>query len=162
VLAGVGTREDVPDVDISRHAVDAYFEALAERSVASTEIRSHIETAEARWLARQSLIGDYETVDVLVAVTNADIKRLNEITEAFKIRDGLGYGKLDDAARIRVSLPVRAMDEAPAIPRVDHRNRGEDGAQVFRYTEESGMEYGLDSGGLRGTDDAITGRFTVI
>jgi len=162
VLAGVGTREDVPDVDISRHAVDAYFEALAERSVASTEIRNHIETAEARWLARQSLIGDYETVDVLVAVTNADIERLNEITEAFKIHDGLGYGKLDDAARIRVSLPVRTMDEAPAIPRVDHRNRGEDGAQVFRYTDESGMEYGLDSGGLRGTDDAIAGRFTVI
>ena len=162
VLAEIGEREDVPDVAVSRHAVDEYFERLAERSLANTEIRDHIETTEARWLARQSLIGDYETVDVLVAVTDADIERLDEITEAFTIHDSLGYAKLDDAAQVRVSLPVRTMDETPAIPRVDHRKRGEDGAQVFRYTNESGIEYGIDSGGLRGTGDAIAGRFTVI
>lgn len=162
VLADVGTKEDVPDVDVSRHAVDTYFERLAEKSLANTEIRDHIETTEARWLARQSLIGDYETVDVLVAVTNADTERLDEITEAFKIHDSLGYAKLNDAAQLRVSVPVRTMDEAPAIPRVDHRSRGEDGAQVFRYENGNGMKYGLDSGGLRGTGDTISGRFTVI
>lgn len=162
VLAEVGATDDIPDVDISRHAVDAYFEALAEKSLASTEIRDHIETAEARWLSRQSLIGDYETVDVLVAVTDADIARLDAITEAFTIHDHLGYTQLDEAAQLRVSLPVRTMDEAPTIPRIDHRDRDEEGAQVFRYTDESGIEYELDSGGLRGTDDAIAGRFTVI
>ena len=163
VLAEVGVTDDIPDVDISQHAVDTYFEALAEKSLASTEIRDHIETSEARWLSRQSLIGDYETVDVLVAVTDADIARLDAITKAFTIHDHLGYAQLDEAAQLRVSLPVRTMDEAPTIPRIDHRDRDEDGAQVFRYIgNKSRIEYGLESGGLRGTDDAIAGRFTVI
>ncbi|WP_256684390.1 CRISPR-associated endonuclease Cas3'' [Halococcus qingdaonensis] len=162
VLADVSATQDIADVEISRHAVDAYFEALAEKSVASTEIRDHIDTAKARWLSRRSLIGGYETVDVLVAVTDADIERLDDITEAFTINERWGYSKLDDASQLRVSLPVRTMDEAPAIPRIDHRERDEDGAQVFRYTGESGIEYGLESGGLRGTDDALAGRFTVI
>jgi CRISPR-associated endonuclease Cas3-HD len=162
ILAGVGTTENVPDVDISRYAVDAYFEGLAEKSLASTEIREHIDTAEARWLSRQSLIGGYETVDVLVAVTDADIEQLDAITKAFKINERWGYAQLDDAAQLRVSLPVRTMEEAPTIPRIDHQDRNEEGARVFRYTGESGIEYKLESGGLRGTDDVIAGRFTVI
>lgn len=165
VLAEVGLTVNIPDVDISWHAVNAYFEALAEKSLASTDIRDHIETAEARWLSRQSLIGDYDTVDVLVAVTDADVERLNAITEAFtdlKTSDRVGYARLDDAAQLRVSLPVRTIEDVPNILRVDHRGWDEDGAQVLRYTGESGIGYELESGGLRGTDDALAGRFTVI
>lgn len=162
VLAEIDESEDIPDIAVSKHAVDTYFHRLGRKSLASTEIREHIDTAEARWLARQSLIGDYETVDVLVAVTDADINRLDEITEAFKIHDSLGYEKLDEATHLRVSLPVQTMEDAPKIPRIDHRNRDDEGAQVFRYVGESGIDYGFDSGGLRGTEDTIAGRFTVI
>ncbi|MEM4781435.1 MAG: helicase, partial [Halalkalicoccus sp.] len=162
VLAGIDEPEDVPDVVVSKHAVDTYFCKLGKKSLASTEIREHIDTAEARWLARQSLIGNYETVDVLVAVTDADVDRLDEITEAFKIHDSLGYKKLDEASHLRVSLPIRTIEDAPKIPRIDHRNRDDEGAQVFRYIGENGIDYGFDSGGLRGTDAVIAGRFTVI
>jgi len=79
VLADIGETEQIPDVSISLHAVEAYFEQIhTTKSVANTDIRDHIENAEARWLARQSLIGGYETVDVLVAVTEADKKTLEK------------------------------------------------------------------------------------
>jgi len=117
-----------PDVSISLHAVEAYFEQIhTTKSVANTDIRDHIENAEARWLARQSLIGGYETVDVLVAVTEADKKTLEKITEAFCANDSFGFKKLDEASQLRVSLPVRTMEDAPKIQRIDHPDRGDEG-----------------------------------
>lgn len=163
ILADVGETQDIADVTISRHAVDSYFEALMEKkSLASTEIRDHIDTTKARWLSRQSLIGGYETVDVLVAVTNADVERLNEITEAFGTHESLGYAQLADAAQLRVSLPVQTIEDVPRLTRIDAKERDEEGAWVFRYTGDPGVEYGLDSGGLRGTEDSIADRFTGI
>lgn len=162
VLADVGSTEDIPDVEISRHAVDSYFEALAEKSLADPQIRKQIDDANAGDLARQSLIGGYETVDVLVAVSEADVTRLNAITEAFGEHEARGYELLDESASIRVSLPVRTVDDAPRLPRVDGRSRESDGARVFRYDSEAGVEYGLSSGGLRGRDNSVAGRFTGI
>ena len=162
VLADVGETERIPDVEISLHAVEAYFESVhTTKSVANTDIRDHIETAKARWLSRQSLIGGYETVDVLVAVTEADKTLLQAITEAFSVNDKFGFKKLDEASQLRVSLPVRKIEDAPKIPRIDHRDRGEEGAQVFEYSGGSGLEYGLDSGGLKGVEDTVSGRFSL-
>jgi len=162
VLAGVDETEQIPDVKISLHAVEAYFESIhTTKSVANTDIREHIETAKARWLSRQSLIGGYETVDVLVAVTESDKSSLQAITEAFNIRDTFGFKKLDEASQLRVSLPVRKIEDAPKIPRIDHRDRGEEGAQVFEYSGGGGLKYGLDSGGLKGVEDTVSGRFSL-
>jgi len=163
VLAGIGKTEDIPDGELSRHAVDAYFQSLSsDHSVASTEIREHIEISDAQWLSSQSLIGGYETVDVLVAVTDSDVSTLEEITEAFDINDRFGFKKLNEATQLRVSLPVRTMDDAPMIPRIDHRDRGEDGAQVFEYIDGGGLTYELAIAGLRGEEDSILGRFTTV
>lgn len=162
VLADVGETEQIPDVEISLHAVEAYFQSLhTTKSVANTDIREHIETAKSRWLSRQSLIGGYETVDVLVAVTETDKTALQAITEAFSANDNFGFNKLDEASQLRVSLPVRKIEDAPKIPRIDHRDRGEEGAQVFEYSGGSGLEYGLDSGGLKGVEDTVSGRFSL-
>ena len=162
VLADVGETEQIPDVEISFHAVEAYFESIhTTKSVANTDLREHIETAKARWLSRQSLIGGYETVDVLVAVTESDKTSLQAITEAFSANDEFGFKKLDEASQLRVSLPVRKIEDAPKIPRIDHRDRGEEGAQVFEYSGDSGLEYGLDSGGLKGVEDTVLGRFSL-
>ena len=162
VLAAVGKTKQIPDVEISLHAVEAYFESIhTTKSVANTDIREHIETAKARWLSRQSLIGGYQTVDVLVAVTEADKTALQAITEAFRANDKFGFKKLDEASQLRVSLPVRTIEDAPKIPRIDHRDRGEEGAQVFEYSGGSGLEYGLDSGGLKDVEDTVSGRFSL-
>lgn len=53
------------------------------------------------------------------------------------------------------------MEDAPKIQRIDHRDRGDEGAQVFEYRGGSGLEYGFDSGGLQGVEDTILGRFSV-
>lgn len=165
VLADINRTDDIRDVAVSKHAVDAYFDELAEKDVASTEIREQIENANGPWLSRQSLIGDFDTVDVLVGVSNNDVSRIDAITSEFTNRessDRRAYTELDEAAQLRVSLPARTIDEAPAIQRIDHRRRGEEGAQVFRYTDEGGLEYGFDSGGIQGTDNTIADRFSVI
>ena len=162
VLAAIGKTEQIPDVEVSLHAVEEYFELIhTTKSVANTDIREHIETAKARWLSRQSLIGGYQTVDVLVAVTEADKTTLETITEAFSANDKFGFKKLDEASQLRVSLPVRKIEEAPKIPRLDHRDRGEEGAQVFEYSGGNGLEYELNSGGLKGVEDTISGRFSL-
>jgi len=162
VLKAVGETERIPDVEISLHAVERYFESIhTTKSVANTDIRESIETSKARWLSRQSLIGGYQTVDVLVAVSEADKTALKSITEAFEVNDKFGFKKLDEASQLRVSLPVRTIEDAPKIPRIDHRDRGEEGAQVFKYTGGSGLGYELSSGGLKGVEDSISGRFSV-
>lgn len=165
VLADIGQMENIPDVSVSKHAVDAYFKKLAQRSVASTEIRSQINKANARWLSHQSLIGEYNTADVLVAVSRADVNRIDTITEAFtdpKRGDRYAYTQLDGAAQLRVSIPAQVIDDASAVSRIDLRTRAEEGAQVFRYTGDSGLKYGLESGGLQGTRSTIADRFSVI
>ncbi len=162
VLVDIGKTEQIPDVEVSLHAVDTYFDQIhTTKSVANTEIREHIENTEARWLAHQSLIGGYETVDVLVAVTEADKTALRRITEAFSANDNFGFKKLNEASQLRVSLPVRTMEDAPNIPRIDHRDRGDEGAQVFEYSGGTGLEYELGSGGLQGVKNTISGRFSV-
>jgi hypothetical protein len=162
VLAGVGETERIPDVEVSLHAVRRYFESIhTTKSVANTDIRENIETSKARWLSRQSLIGGYQTVDVLVAVSEADKTALKSITEAFEVNDKFGFKELDEASQLRVSLPVRTIEDASKIPRIDHRDRGEEGAQVFEYSGGSGLEYELSSGGLKGVEDSISGRFSV-
>lgn len=162
VLAELGQTEDIPDAEVSQHAVDAYFDALQEKSLSSTEIRKHIDDAKARWLSQQSLIGGYETADVLVATTDAEVARLNRLTEMFEFGNPAAYDELDAAAGIRVSLPVKTIDDIPEIVRVDGKVRSADGVQVFRYTGHGGLQYELESGGLKGRDDVVAGRFTVI
>jgi CRISPR-associated endonuclease Cas3-HD len=164
VLAGIGRTDDVPDAAVSKHAVDAYFERLDEKSVASTEIRSQIDKANARWLSRRSLIGGYHTLDVLVAVSRADEATIDAITAAFTEtwNDREGYERLDEASQLRVSLPARVIEEASTLVRIDHRGPNEDGAQVFRYTGGRGLEYELDSGGLQETGNSVADRFSVL
>ncbi|RDZ43420.1 CRISPR-associated endonuclease Cas3'' [Haloferax sp. Atlit-19N] len=156
--------EEVPDVEISHHAVNEYFEALREKSLSSTKIRTLIDDAKAGELARESLIGGYQTVDVLVATTQTEIEQLNELTELFTSPDptdrSTGYKKLEQAAGIRVSLPLNSIEQLPDVSRIDGKERNEDGIQVFRYTGAESLEYNLQSGGLRGKEDTVAGRFT--
>lgn len=162
VLASVDDPSDVPDARLSRHAVDDYFEALERKSIASSTIREHIDHSKARWLGRQSLIGGYPTVDVLVAVSEKEVDRLYQLTERFVNGDPTAYDALDEAASMRVSLPVATVEDVPGISRLDNKEHNADGVQVYRYTGEAGLRYSLAKGGLQGTGDVVAGRFTVL
>jgi CRISPR-associated endonuclease Cas3-HD len=162
VLEDLPDQTEVSDAVVSHDAVKEYFEQLSRKSVASTEIRKHIDTAQANWLARASLIGGQETVDVLVAATESDTARLTEIMELFDDGDPRAYDCLDASSHLRVSLPARVIEDAPTLPRIDGRPRTEDGVRVFGYTGQGRLSYDLQDGGLVLTDDNISSRFTTI
>ena len=161
-LADIGEIDEVGDAKMAHDAVNDYFDSLPSESLASTEIRDQVETAKARDLSRQSMIGGYQTLDVLVAITDSEVDRLDEITEAFREYEPQGYALLAETTQIRVSLPVRTIEGLPFLARIDGKKRGEDGARVFRYSNENGLEYGLDKGGLRGTGNSVADRFSGI
>lgn len=162
VLADLPRQTDVSDVHLSKHAVDEYFEALSDKALSSGDIRKHIDRANAAWLARQSMIADYETDDVLVAVTESETAELNRITELFTNGNPVAYDRLEALSGIRVSVPTRLLEESANIVRIDGKSRDADGVRVFRYTGQSGITYDLSGGGVRAADEGVTGRFTIV
>ncbi|WP_239524443.1 CRISPR-associated endonuclease Cas3'' [Halogeometricum borinquense] len=160
VLGNLNSFEEVADVEVSHHAVDEYFETLRQKSITTETIRKQIDEAKAGQLAQQSLIGGYETADVLVATTETEVDKMNRLTELFNDGNPEAYTKLDTASSIRVSLPMSTLEELPGVARIDGKERTADGVQVFRYTGQGTLQYELDSGGLRGKADTVSGRFT--
>lgn len=161
VLSEIDDPTDVSDVEFSKHAVDAYFKALNNKSVSSTEIRENIDVANAGWLSRQSLIGGYQTVDILVAVSNTEVEFVTNLSERIMSGDPTAVRELDSAARLRVSVPLKLVEAAPELSRIDGKERDADGVQVYVFTGDTGLQYSLSGGGLEGSDDSVASRFTV-
>ncbi len=161
VLADIPSNEDVPDVAVADDAVTAYFKALDQKSLWAGDLRDAIDNAKGRWLGRQSLIGGQQTLDVLVALTDADYGEIEALST--QIQNGIpqGYERLENAAGIRVSMPKSIIEDTPQLNRVDKQERNSDGVQVFEFTGGSGLEYDLTKGGLASTEDQISNRFTL-
>lgn len=162
VLADLPKQSDVPEINLSKHAVNQYFEALSNKSLSSGDIRKHINQTNAAWLAEQSMIADYETDDVLVAVTDSETRELNRVTEMFNNGNPDAYDRLEALSGIRVSVPTRVLEQSANIVRIDGKSRGADGVRVFRYTGQSGVKYDFSGGGLRADDGGVAGRFTIV
>lgn len=162
VLAELPRDGPISEVAFSKHAVDTYFEKLAEKSLWNGDLRSEIDQAEADHLARRSLIGGYPTVDVLVAVTDAEKRELQQLTELFDHSGCEAYERLDQLSHLRVSVPERMAEETPTLTRLDGRERGADGAAVFRFVGDSNLEYALEEAGLRTGNQGVNSRFTVL
>ncbi len=164
----LSTNTAVDEVELTRSAVPTYFDRIQEKSLASLELRDHIERFEARQLGRASLIQeDYPTVDILVGITAQEQRLLEDIGDAFGVGDlRTAYNKLQAASDLRLSIPARDADAAlKNAHRIDRKKRGErDGVAVLEYTPTvNGGSYDMDSGGFdTDEDDVIGGRFTVI
>jgi CRISPR-associated endonuclease/helicase Cas3/CRISPR-associated endonuclease Cas3-HD len=161
VLGSIDATDSISDVRFSRDAVDQYFDTLGDKSLASTEIRRKIDRFDGPWLGRQSLIGGYETVDVLVPVTQDEVELVDQLHE--QLADGVpeAYDTLAELSNLRVSLPRRIIEEAPNVPRLDGKKRGSDGVNVFWYLNESGLSYDIDGGGLQSVQTGVGSRFTI-
>jgi CRISPR-associated endonuclease/helicase Cas3/CRISPR-associated endonuclease Cas3-HD len=160
VLAGIGVVDDIADEVFSRSAVGRYFDALEKKSLSAGDLREGIEDAKGRWLARQSLIGGRETVDILVGQTDSERAAIDQLTERFSAGDPTAYDDLQAASGLRVSVPVDVIESAPSVSRLDAKERDDDGVNVFRYTGGGGLQYDLTEGGLQ-PDDDVGGRFTI-
>lgn len=160
VLAEIPNHESASDVTVSRDAVTRYFDALGESSLWTTDLREAIDDAQGRWLSRQSLIGGYETVDVVVGVTDSDAQEVTQLSEQLAVGDPAGYDRLEAAASLRVSVPESVIEEAPMLNRLDKQQRGSDGVHVFEFLGSGGLEYDLTKGGLFQPDSSVGDRFT--
>lgn len=161
VLADVPGQSNVADSELSKHAVDAYFERLAEEPLDDGAIREHIDRADGYWLGQQSLIGGYETADVLVAVSEAESRLLDNTTELFAEQNPNAYDRLRNLASIRVSVPEKLINDSPRITRIDGQRRASDGVRVFRFDGSGGLAYDLQAGGLKTSERDIEARFTI-
>ncbi|WP_096389954.1 CRISPR-associated endonuclease Cas3'' [Halopenitus persicus] len=159
VLNNVPDPSDARDVDVSKAAVDEYFDRLSEKQLSSGRIREYIETADAPSLAKRSLIDGQQTFDVLVGMTASERRRLNEIRDLFSERPHQAYEMLEHCSDIRISVPATVIEDAAGITRIDGKEESADGVQVFWYTGSGGLSYDFADGGLR-ESEGVSGRFT--
>lgn len=159
---GDGT-EPIPDQRIAHEGVRRYFNQLASKSVASQEIREDMDRCRGRALGDRSLIQDYDTVDVLVAVTPRDRTRIDEVGDLFT--DGqrsAAYNRMDQLTDLRVSVPVHdETTQLDMLTRVDRQEHAAtDGIPVLVFRGQGG-EYDLSGGGLSIADAQVSDRFTI-
>jgi CRISPR-associated endonuclease/helicase Cas3/CRISPR-associated endonuclease Cas3-HD len=152
-------------VTLEHDAVPRYFDAIEKQSLPTEKLVEFIEVCQAEKLGRRSLIGDsYETVDLLVAVTETDRERLDALGDAFEQHSSKGFDRLSDLADLRVSIPVRDLEEfLPNHVRADRSKRTDDeGVDVFIHRGNEGYGiYKLDGGGFVSDDGSgPSGRFT--
>lgn len=167
---GTADSEDIwlPATVLEQEAVPEYFEWVeVSDTFTDPSLVQHIEDAQAHELGRESLINEtYDTVDVLVAVTDADRQRLDRLADLLGSYPSEGYRYLNELSDLRVSVPTSDAEEF-----LRHHTRADrsgwsdrDGLDVLahRGTEAYG-EYGLDDGGFTtdSGDDGLSGRFTV-
>jgi len=143
-------------VTLEHEAIPRYFEAIESHSLSTETLVEYIDASNAEQLGRRSLIDDgYETADVLVAVTETDKQRLDDLGDAFQQHASEGFDRLADLADLRVSIPVRDLEEfLPTHVRADRSARTDtDGIDVFvHYGTEGYGAYKLDGGGFVSDD----------
>jgi CRISPR-associated endonuclease Cas3-HD len=161
-LADLDSRSDIPDSTVSDTAVRRYFERLSEKPIGERSITEEIDACQGKCLRARSLIDGYETADVVVSVSDADEGSIEEVGAMFQPKPNReAFDAVGGLSGVRVSIPVRDVESAVTLPRLDKRTRGDtEGIELFQYTGEAGLSYELDGGGLVGTDDVIAGRFT--
>lgn len=153
---------NVPEIDMTRTVVPKYFDELHITDVRGLEAK--VDDFEGESLGRESLIAqDYQTVDVLIGITEGERDRIREIGDHFENGNTLAaYSLLEECSDYRISIPVRDADAIPVgLTRVDRQGRGTpDGVNVLTYTGADGARYDLDTGGFVVEDDTVSNRFT--
>ncbi|WP_240334888.1 CRISPR-associated endonuclease Cas3'' [Halorussus sp. MSC15.2] len=143
-------------VTLEHEAIPRYFKAIESHSLSTEKLVKCIDASNAEELGRRSLIEDgYETVDLLVAVTETDEQRLDDLGDAFQQHASEGFSQLADLAELRVSIPVRDLEESlPTHVPADRSARTDsDGIDVFvHYGKEGYGAYKLDGGGFVADD----------
>jgi len=158
--------EMVPETTFTRTAIVSYFDDIDQQVTDRKELVTAIEECDGSTLGRASLIDEtYETVDIIVAVTELDRTLIQKMGNAFMNGNKpRGFTLLNDLVDMRVSIPVRDLEEnLPLANRVDKRERGDpEGVTVFVHEGKGGDgDYALAKGGfIAEEDDPISRRFS--
>jgi CRISPR-associated endonuclease Cas3-HD len=156
---------EIPDSEVSDVAVRRYFDRLAEeKQVGDQSITEEIEACDGDQLLQRSLIGDYQTADVVVGVSSGDEAAISEAAAEFQpAPTRAAYEAAKGLSSLRVSLPETVLGAAIKVPRLDRRSRGDsEGIQLFEYTDQPGLTYNLAGAGLVENEEGVESRFTVL
>ncbi len=96
-------------------AMERYFDAIVEDTVPDP-IGSMIDDGQAAELAKESLITEYDTIDILVPRTDYEWNVIKTITKKWKRGDRKSaFSRLKELSECRLSLPVSGTADEEAV-----------------------------------------------
>jgi CRISPR-associated endonuclease/helicase Cas3/CRISPR-associated endonuclease Cas3-HD len=158
-LDAIGADEGVvAERTMTRDAVQHYYGLVATRNPGEPQFADWVDEAEAAKLGSLSLIGQRESVDVVVCRTDADRDLVDAMETALEEFDYDTFGdRRDEAKDITVSLPIYRQDSTEAETVKDLEEFGDTGLRVLRRA--GNKNYFDETNGLAVEGPSVDDRF---
>jgi len=158
-LDAIGANDGtVAERTMTREAVQHYYGLVAGRNPGSPQYVEWVDEAKADELGTLSLIGQRESVDVIVCRTDADRELVDAMESAVREFDYDAFGnRRDEAKDITVSLPIYSQDSSEAETARHLEPLGDTDLRVLRRPQ--GTSYFDTTKGLAVDEPSVDDRF---
>ncbi|MFC6764785.1 CRISPR-associated endonuclease Cas3'' [Natrinema soli] len=158
-LDAIGANDGtVAERTMTREAVQHYYGLVAGRNPGSPQYVEWVDEANGAELGALSLIGQRESVDVVVCRTDADRDLIDAMEIALDEFDYDAFGdRRDEAKEITVSLPIYSQDSTEAETVKDLKEFGDTGLRVLRRSRNK--NYFDETKGLAVEGPSVDDRF---
>ncbi|MDS0474042.1 CRISPR-associated endonuclease Cas3'' [Natrinema sp. 1APR25-10V2] len=144
--------------------VREYYDALIDEPFGDEELVQYIENCNWDALAERSLINTpYETVDVVLPISDTDHSLVDSVRAAFEAEDtGQAYNLLRECMEMSVTVSTSGDTESVTqLPRIDGEPVGAPGVPIRLAAHGSVGQYDLDSGGFTASGSTFLDRFSL-
>ncbi|PSQ29039.1 CRISPR-associated endonuclease Cas3'' [Halobacteriales archaeon QS_9_68_17] len=158
-LDAIGANDGtVAERTMTREAVQHYYGLVAGRNPGSPQYVEWVDEAKGAKLGTLSLIGQRESVDVVVCRTDADRDLVDAMESAVREFDYDEFGdRRDEAKEITVSLPIYSQDSTEAETARHLEPLGDTDLRVLRRPQ--GTSYFDTTKGLAVDEPSVDDRF---
>ena len=137
----------IPELVIANDAVEKYYERLHEESPGEKRLATYINECRGAALAKERLIQQTNTRDVICPVTSAEQAVLDRAQQAFATEDdATGYRLLSTLENCRVSIRPRTEAFQNVLEPLDATASNENAATVYRINDSSTKWYSPEIG----------------
>lgn len=141
------SKNSIPERVIANDAVETYYERLHEESPGEKRLVTYINECRGEALAKERLIQESDTRDVICPVTPAEQTVLERAQQAFAAKDdATGYRLLSSLGDCRVSIRPRTEAFQNALEPLDAAVSNENTATVYRVEKSSTEWYSPEIG----------------
>jgi CRISPR-associated endonuclease/helicase Cas3/CRISPR-associated endonuclease Cas3-HD len=141
----------IPERIIANDAVEKYYERLHEESPGEKRLATYINECRGAALAKERLIQETNTRDVICPVTSAERAVVDRAQQAFAVEDdATGYRLLSALEHCRVSIRPRTEAFQNVLEPLDATVSNENTATVYRLENSSTKWYSPEIGILWG------------